>query len=272
MEKRGLIEALGTKIWSAVHDPNWRAREAAAKSLLTVLKLKKKFKVKNSILFQAIMEMALIFCAENVPSIYNLGLQIIACCCKPEILDNKIEKTVVARNMHEVVELLGRRIGELNLKTRHLSLFTLVSLFHNPYLDFQSLLNWFNEVCDREREVALFGRHSIPIVKQPAKVLVPRLEVLAQALIKFPEAEEFNQCLQAIVVPALGHSDAGVKSRAVEVTCLFYQKNRSQVLGLLEKAELNPHLIEWLNLRFKELDHIEAAQEQPKVLKLPQPT
>lgn len=263
LQRRGLLSIFGESVWSASHDTDWRVRHAACESLLTAITHHREFTSDPTTIFNAFTEIALIFCGDKVSSVFRLGLKVLRVCFGNEILNSKVDRSTQARCLYEALRLLGGKVAEINMKNKHVALYTIIGFFDNTLADMQTLFGWLSEPCDKTRDLTLFGKHHPPIAKQAAKTIQPRLEVLAQILMKFSKLVAFDALLAGLAGPALGHPDAGVKSLATEVVCLFYQKNKTETLRVLAEQDMNPHLAEWINVRFKELDRV--AGEKKKI-------
>lgn len=87
---------------------------------------------KSKRLFLAAMEMAKIACEDKILSIYFTGLKILSTALAPPVCGNDVSPRLVQKVLGEFAPILIGKVSEMNLRSRDISLHTLLSIYKHP--------------------------------------------------------------------------------------------------------------------------------------------
>lgn len=259
-----LLDVFGYDVWRAYYSLDWRLRRAAAQAVLNYIEmpLNARYIGKSKPLFLACIELCRLISEDKVLEIYFIGLRILTTCLKPPVCGEDIQPTIINGILTEFASILIKKIGEFNTKARDISMHALITVFKHQATSLKVLIDSCMDICEKERDFILYGKaQTIPIEKQQPRLVVARLEIIKQALLEFdyrpPYTFNYREPFDLLVVPALFHPNAEVRSSAVELGLVMFQLIGEDVRQLVFSIDgLKPGIYEEMNVRMNMVEDV----------------
>jgi hypothetical protein len=152
--------------------------------------------------------------------------------------------------------ILLDKIAELNARARDISLHTLISVFKHPAAKLSLLIDACLEITEQENEFGV--KKNDPLDKQPARVVLARLEILANILSHFGYSKEndwnWPKVFFMLVGPSLFHPSQDVRVLATEIIASMYEIIGEEVRDAVNDIEgLKPNTRGLLDARLDEV-------------------
>jgi len=149
----GTLQVCGVQLWSALHsDTVWRHREAAAQAYYQFLTspngLPRRYDSNTKDLFAATLDIALIACRDTVLAVYFIGLNLLEEALTPKICGGDVSGKQIDRLIRPFIRLLIDKVGELNFRSRDISMNTLMRLFRHPSIEIRHAIEGIMDITE----------------------------------------------------------------------------------------------------------------------------
>lgn len=258
----GVLDVFGYNLWNAVQNGDWKARHAAAKAVCEYIKnpMDKRFQLNSYHLFLGCCELARVILEDKVREVSSVGIEIIKKCFDSPICNENIPIRKISDALNEIFPILQTRASEKNTITAQMHLDCIIELIHKPRVDINQIIEKnVLDICEKEKDGKMFYKKDTKIHKLPPSILIPRLNILFQALKSFyttkPLPPSLFMAFDLLGVQCLQHTDTDVKDHAFNSCIMFYQVDRDRVKDRVEALhEINPHYKGHLNDKFRDCD------------------
>lgn len=256
LEKLGrmnILKVAGVRLFSAMMASDWTLREAAILAFKDFLKdpLLPRYFNKTINLFNCAIELSKMGVEDKVNQIYIESIQIIETCLSPPICGNDIPPTQIQKQIKYFIPIIIKKISELNMRQRDLSLKTLISIFKHPALNIGDLVKGCMDIVERN--------DGVTPDKQPHYSLLARLEIIMIILEEYGIDDnlwDWYPVFNELIIPSFFHSNPDCKLVSQQICVLMYQIIGEDIKIMVEDPSKNikPQIKNQLMNRFREID------------------
>ncbi len=250
--RAGILTCTGVRLYSALISDHWKMREAAVKALLEFIEnpLLPRYFNKTLALFQTCIEVAKLACEDKVIQIYVEGLKLLSTCLAPPICGNDVDPGLIQKSVAYFIPRYIKKISELNLRARDLTMNTLISVFKHPALNIGDLVKGCMDIVERQE--------GLTPDKQPPNMLLARLEVVLHVLEEYGIDEglwDWYPVFTELIIPSLFHQNPSCRLVSVEICVLLYKLVGEDIKIIInDLSNLKPNMKENIISRFSDLD------------------
>jgi centrosomal protein CEP104 len=250
----GILTCTGVRLYSALISDNWKLREAGVKALLEFIEnpLIPRYFNKTLNIFLSCIDVAKLACDDKVIQIYVDGLKLLSTCLAPPICGNDIDPGTIQKSVAFFIPRYIKKISELNLRARDLTMNTLISIFKHPALNIGELVKGCMDILEKQE--------GLTPDKQPANALLARLEVILHILEEYGIDEslwDWYPVFTELIIPSLFHQNPTCRLVAIEICVLLYKIVGDDIKIIInDLTNLKPNLKESITSRFAEIDDL----------------
>ena len=189
-------------------------------------------------------------CDDKVVQIYLDGIKIQATALAPPVCGNDIDPNLIQKSTQIFIPKFIKKISELNLRARDLTMTTLIAIFKHPALNIGDLIKGCMDILEK--------KDGITPDKQPWNILLARLEVILHVLEEYGIDEncwDWYPVFTELIIPSLFNQNPDCRMVAVELCVILYKLVGDDIKIIINDVDnLKPNLRESINNRFDEFD------------------
>ena len=182
--------------------------------------------------------------------IYLDGIKVLATALAPPVCGNDIDPNKIQKSVQFFISKFIKKISELNLRARDLTMTTLIAIFKHPALNIGDLIKGCLDIVER--------KDGITPDKQPWNILLSRLEIILHVLEEYGIDEscwDWYPVFTELIIPSLFNQNPDCRMVAVELCVILYKLVGDDIKIIInDVSNLKPNLKESINSRFEEVD------------------